>query len=172
VQERGTVPALTRPRVAAVALGTAALVVIVDQLTKWWALEALADGPTELFWTLRLRLVFNTGASFSLGEDLGLTPCLTAGGVVLVLVLVAMTRSVDRTVLAVAFGLMVGGAVGNLSDRLFRGHDGAVIDFVDLQWWPVFNVADTALVIGAGLLVLTELRRGAGPDVDETGNER
>jgi len=157
VQERRAVPALTRPRVAAVGLVTAVLVVTADQLTKWWALEQLADGPVDLVWTLRLRLTFNSGAAFSTGE--GYTPFLTAAGVVVLLVLVAMTRSVDSRPVAAAFGLMVGGAVGNLTDRLVRDHGGAVVDFVDFQWWPVFNVADAALVIGAVLLVLAEFRR-------------
>ena len=157
LQERRAVPALTRLPVAAIGFVTALVVVTVDQLTKWWALERLSDGPIELVWTLRLRLTFNSGAAFSLGE--GITPFLTAVGVVVLLLLVAMTRSVDSRPVAAAFGLMVGGAVGNLTDRLVRDHDGAVVDFVDLQWWPVFNVADAGLVIGAVLLVLLEFRR-------------
>jgi signal peptidase II len=54
-------------------------------------------------------------------------------------------------------GLLLGGAVGNLVDRLIRHHHGAVIDFVDLRWWPVFNVADASITIGAILLVLSGL---------------
>lgn len=130
----------------------AASVVTADQLTKWWALESLADGPIDLLWTLRLRLTFNPGAAFSLGE--GLTPLLTAVGVALLAALVVFTGKVTDRASAAGLGLLVGGAAGNLSDRLFRGHDGAVVDFVDLGWWPVFNVADAALVIGAIVLVI------------------
>jgi signal peptidase II len=72
--------------------------------------------------------------------------------------LVLMSGSATRTSAAVALGLLLGGAVGNLSDRLFRDHDGAVIDFIDFGWYPVFNVADMALVTGAILLVLVNAR--------------
>ena len=65
----------------------------------------------------------------------------------------------------VAGGLVIGGALGNLADRAFRGHggllSGAVIDFVDLQWWPVFNVADSAIVVGACIAVVANLRKPA-----------
>lgn len=105
---------------------------------------------------LWLRLTFNSGAAFSMGP--GLTPFLTIAGVGLVGMLVVMTRDVTKKSAAVALGLLLGGAVGNLSDRLFRDHGGAVVDFVDFGWWPVFNVADTALACGAVLLVLTSLR--------------
>ncbi|HEX7167995.1 MAG TPA: signal peptidase II, partial [Acidimicrobiales bacterium] len=60
--------------------------------------------------------------------------------------------------MAAGLGLVLGGAVGNLADRLFRDHGGAVVDFVDLQWWPVFNVADIAISVGAVLLVVVGWR--------------
>jgi len=77
--------------------------------------------------------------------------------VALVIVLFVVGRSVDRTAVAVALGLVLGGAVGNLVDRVFRSPGfgrGSVIDFVDLRWWPVFNVADAAIPVGCVLLVL------------------
>ena len=62
---------------------------------------------------------------------------------------------------AVAAGLVAGGALGNLGDRAFRGDDGflhgAVVDFIDLQWWPIFNVADSAIVVGGILLVVVSM---------------
>ena len=140
----------------ALALAAAALVATADQLTKWWALENLADGPVHVLWTLRLRLTFNKGASFSLGT--GLTPFLTAAVVVIIAVLVVMARSATTRPMAVSIGLLLGGAVGNLGDRLFRDHGGAVVDFIDLGWWPIFNLADAAVVIGALLLVLVGSR--------------
>jgi signal peptidase II len=171
MQERGPVPALSRPRTRArgrtlLALGgtTAAVVVALDQLTKTWALAALDDGPTHLVWTLRLNLSFNSGAAFGLGK--GLAPFFVAAGVVMVVLLVGLGRSAGTTgPAAVALGLVLGGAVGNLADRLFRDHGGAVVDFIDLQWWPVFNLADAAITCGAVGLVLTGARvadRGAG----------
>ena len=139
------------------ALVTAA-VVAVDQVTKTWALRALDDGPIEVVWTLRLDLSFNSGAAFGLGR--GLAPLFVAVGVVLVVVLLTAARSSGTTAAGtVALGLVLGGALGNLGDRLFRDHGGAVVDFIDLQWWPVFNVADAAITCGALLLVLGELRR-------------
>jgi signal peptidase II len=148
---------VTRRRVSVVIAASAASVVALDQLAKWWALEALTDGPIHVGWTLYLRLTFNSGAAFSLGP--GLTPVLKAVAVGLLVLLLTMTREVRTSPSAVAMGLLIGGALGNLTDRLLRDHGGAVIDFVDFGWWPVFNVADAALVCGAILLVLLELRR-------------
>jgi signal peptidase II len=153
-------------RPTALVLGVAAGVVAVDQLTKWWAVEVLDDRSIELFWTLRLRLIFNTGSAFSFGAGRGGLIGLVAIGVVLVMLW--LSRSVDNRRGAVGLGLVLGGAIGNLADRAFRtGGDGflsgAVVDFVDLQWWPVFNVADAAIVIGALLLVVM----GAGRRVGE-----
>jgi signal peptidase II len=144
-----------------VSAAVAAPVVLVDLLTKSWAVGHLADHPVHVFWTLYLRLTFNSGAAFSMGP--GLTPFLMAAGVVLILVLVFMSRSAASTGVAVALGLMLGGALGNLGDRLFRGFDGRVVDFIDFGWWPVFNVADAALVCGAILLVLMNARRETQP---------
>ena len=75
-----------------------------------------------------------------------------------VIALIAFGRAIDTTVGAVSLGLVLGGAVGNLLDRIFREGSGflggAVVDFVDLQWWPIFNVADAAVSIGGVLLVI------------------
>ena len=71
-------------------------------------------------------------------------------------------RQSSTRLAAVAMGMIVGGALGNLGDRLFRGDagflHGSVVDFIDLQWWPVFNVADMGVVCGAVLLAITFLR--------------
>lgn len=142
-------------RTAAVAAG----VVIVDQATKSLALARLSDEGVDVFWTLRLRLAFNSGMAFSQGG--GFTGAITIVGLVLVVVLVLVARRAERPVVAVALGLLLGGACGNLFDRLFRSHGGAVVDFIDFQWWPVFNVADVGVTCGAALLVLTSLREPA-----------
>ena len=138
-------------------LAVAAVVVAVDQLTKSLAVDALSDGPIHLVWTLSLDLSFNSGAAFSMGR--GMTPFITVAAVVLVGVLLVVSHRADHTPTAAALGLVLGGALGNLTDRLLRGHDGAVVDFIDLEWWPVFNVADIAISVGAALLVLMSFRR-------------
>lgn len=154
LQERGPVPALSPARRLALGGAVAALVVLLDQVTKTWALNALDEGPRHVAWTLQFNLSFNSGAAFGLGQ--GLAPVLVAVAVVLLVVLLGMGRAAGTTVPALlAFALVIGGATGNLADRLFRGHGGAVVDFIDLQWWPIFNVADAAITCGAVLLVLT-----------------
>lgn len=150
-------------------LGLGAVVVAVDQLTKHLALGALQDGRVvEVVGSLQLRLFFNTGSAFSLGAGRGGLIGLLA--IAIVVVLVRSARSVPRGLGTVALGLVLGGAAGNLVDRGFRRGDGflggAVVDFVDLQWWPVFNVADAAIVVGAVLLVVASIRAdraAAGP---------
>lgn len=152
------------PRLAGTRRGVfaavAALVVALDQATKHWALRALADGPIDLVGSLRLNLTFNDGSAFSLGSGHGMLISLIAAAVSLV-VLWAGWRATDRSS-AVGLGLVLGGAVGNLVDRAVRDGEGflggRVVDFVDLQWWPVFNLADTAIVAGALVLVLASWR--------------
>jgi signal peptidase II len=133
---------------------------LADQLTKWWALERLSDGRViDVVWTLRFSLTFNTGASFGLGGDYG--PLIGAAALGIVGLLVWQGGAVSTRTGAVALGMILGGALGNLSDRAFRGDgffDGAVVDFIDVQWWPVFNVADSAVVVGAVLLVIATAR--------------
>ena len=117
---------------------------------------ALEDRDIDIVWTLRLHLVRNSGAAFSLAGGRGGVIALLAIGVVIALI--AFGRAIDTTVGAVSLGLVLGGAVGNLLDRIFREGSGflggAVVDFVDLQWWPIFNVADAAVSIGGVLLVI------------------
>lgn len=139
-------------------LGTAAaLVFVADQLTKWWAVVTLDDQTIHIVWTLQLRLTRNFGSAFSLAQGRGALISLLA--LVAVGFLLATGRRATRPLPAISLGLIVGGAIGNLADRLFRAGDGflggGVVDFIDFQWWPVFNVADTGVVVGACLLVLT-----------------
>lgn len=145
-----------------------ALVITVDQLTKDWAQRALGDGDVvDVVWKLRFNLAYNRGMAFSRGDGLGPIVPVLAIGVVAVL-LIAVGRSSSRWFIA-AVGLVIGGALGNVIDRLFRGDGwlrGAVVDFVDLQFWPIFNVADMAIVVGGAILVVTTLR---GDDQDESG---
>jgi signal peptidase II len=143
-------------------LGVAAVVLVADQLTKWWAVEELTTRSIDVVWTLRFHLIYNRGASFGLGGSYGsLIGVLVLGVVGLLLWQGRQSRSALGSV---ALGLVLGGAIGNLIDRAFRGDDGflsgGVVDFVDLQWWPIFNVADAAVVVGALLLVLQVVRGG------------
>jgi signal peptidase II len=155
VQERGPVaPVVTRRRYALVG-GVAAAVVAADQLTKWWAVDRLSRGPIKIVGSFRLALARNSAGAFGLGS--GVVPMIVLAVVALVVVLFVIGRSIDRPTMALALGLVLGGAVGNLLDRVFRSPGfgrGAVIDFVDLRWWPVFNVADAAITIGCVVLVL------------------
>ncbi len=134
---------------------TAISVAVLDQLTKQWALNALDDRDIDVFWTLRFHLSFNTGMAFSQGENWG--PVI---GVLALVVIVALLLSIRRQpgrLTDLSVGLIVGGAIGNVLDRLFRSPGwfrGAVVDFIDFQWFPIFNVADMGITIGGALLVL------------------
>jgi signal peptidase II len=140
------------------ALVIAAVVVVIDQLTKHWAVNHLVDHDDDLFWTLRFHLAHNTGMAFSKGTGLG--PVI---GIVALLVVVGLLVSIGRQsspLYTPAVGLIVGGAVGNLLDRLFRSPGwfrGGVVDFIDVQWWPIFNVADIGVTVGGALLLLSTL---------------
>ncbi len=144
------------------------VVAALDQLTKHWALQALDDGPIDLVGSLRLNLVFNDRAAFSLG--FGSTTAIALVGCALVVGLVWMGYRTEQRAWALGLGIVLGGALGNLTDRAFRAGDGflggRVVDMVDLQWWPVFNLADVALWVGIGLLLLTSRQHDeerAGP---------
>ena len=144
------------------ALSTAAIVLILDQLTKFWAVNALAEGPIVLIEDfLQLELTYNTGAAFSIFARSGPVLGIVVIGVI-VLIIVAL-RDAGNVGEAIGLGLVLGGALGNLTDRIFRGDgliDGAVVDFVDFSFFATFNVADSAVTIGVVvLLISTFLRR-------------
>jgi signal peptidase II len=138
-------------------LAVAALAVALDQTTKTVAVASLEPGESVpvvqgvLHWTLQ----FNPGAAFGLFQRFPVAFTILAATIT-VGILANLWKVTDRTT-AIALGLVLGGAVGNLIDRIarqpgvFRGH---VVDFIDFRVWPVFNFADAAVVIGAGLLVL------------------
>lgn len=157
MQERGAAPALTEPRPPGgtrrllVALGTAALVVTADQLSKNWAVHRLAQGQVHVVWKLDLVLSYNSGSAFGLAQ--GWAPVIGALAALVVVGILAVVRGVHSDGVAVALGLVLGGAVGNLADRIFRGHHGAVVDFIDFHFWPTFNVADSCITVGVILTV-------------------
>lgn len=141
-------------------------VLVIDQVTKAWALVALDDGRMiDLVWTLRFNLVFNNGMAFSRGASWGPVIGLVAI-VVAMLLLRASTKTASRLAQC-AFGLVIGGAIGNVVDRLFRDDAwmrGAVVDFIDFQWWPVFNVADMGVTVGAVMLIVYSITAGQTTD--------
>lgn len=150
------------PRRFGIVAGVAVAVLVADQASKWWAINRLNGGDViDLVLGLKFNLFYNTGVAFSLGSGDGLGPWISvlAIGVVVAVSFGATSR---YPLGAVASGLISGGAIGNLLDRAFRGDQGflhgAVIDFIDPGWWPVFNIADAAIVVGAILLVIASFR--------------
>ncbi len=151
-------PALTRRRQQAAILAGA--IVIIDQLTKLWARTALANDSLIIIpgW-LRLKVTQNPGAAFSLFQGQG-TLLAVAAMVAAVLILIMVERT-DGAIELVGLGLVLGGALGNLVDRVIHGPglSGSVTDFIDLSFWPVFNVADSSITVGV-VLLLWAARRG------------
>jgi signal peptidase II len=141
-----------------VTLGVVAIVV-VDQLTKVWAVAALSDGPISIVGdSVELHLTRNPGGAF--GRFRGMTPILAVLAVVVTIFLVRAVQHTRDTWTVVALTLALGGALGNLCDRFARSPGflrGHVVDFVRVGWWPVFNVADSCVTIGAVLLVVRSL---------------
>ena len=138
----------------------ALVLVIIDQLSKTWAVSTLTDGHViNIVGSLRFALGFNSGFAFSQGQSLG--PFI---GIVALVAIALLMRAMLRAHSALAaYGLsgIVAGAIGNVSDRLFRESGflhGRVVDFIDLQWFPVFNVADSAISVGACLLIIAMVR--------------
>ena len=127
------------------------LVASSDQLTKWLTIENLARGeswPADGFF--RFTHAWNTGTAFSLFQGQGDVLTWVSLGAVAVLTWIYRSIHDPPWVLRVAFGLQLGGAVGNLVDRFRLGH---VTDFIDIGSWPIFNIADSSIVIGIGLMV-------------------
>lgn len=135
----------------------AAAVLVVDQLVKWWVVGNLPGHPIRLIGDefLVLRYVENRGAAWGLLPGAG--SFIALGAIAAVVVIVMVVHRLPRPLEAVAMGLVLGGALGNLGDRIFRGPgllDGAVVDFIDFAHFPAFNVADSAITVGAALALL------------------
>ena len=157
---------MTRARSITLALYAAAAVAyVLDRVTKLWVEAALAGrAPIEIVpGVLSFNYTTNSGGAFGLGRS---APWVFAGATVLVsVVIVFVSFRLDRRPLALALGLILGGALGNLTDRILNGPglSGSVVDFIDLQVWPVFNLADASIVVGAILLAMSTARR-EGPE--------
>ncbi|HEX2361236.1 MAG TPA: signal peptidase II [Jiangellaceae bacterium] len=156
-----------------VLLTVAAVVVLLDQIAKIVAVATLRDGQVVevIDGILELRLVRNPGAAFSFAT--GMTGLFTAIALVVIIVILRLSRKVTSLPWAVAFGGLLGGAIGNLLDRVFREpapFRGHVVDFLELPNWPVFNLADSVIVASAALMAWLSLR-GVPYDGAERGQE-
>ena len=154
-------------------LGLAGLVVVVDQITKRLASDRL-EGRESVHVVddvLRFTYVVNRGAAFGLLQDQ--TAFFVFVGVLVIGVIAASYRYLPRSGfrLHLALGLQLGGAIGNLIDRVRQGY---VVDFVDFgyhsNWWPVFNVADSAIVVGVALLALNALTSSPAEEAPRAGD--
>lgn len=152
-------------------ISIAVLVFVLDLLTKILAVAYITPGdPVRIIGdTVTLTLVRNPGAAFSMAT--GMTWLLTLVAVGVVIGVIKIGRTLRSPWWALGLGLVLGGALGNLGDRIFRSPgplQGHVVDFVSVGWWPVFNVADSSIVCGATLLVALSLF-GIEPDGTRKG---
>jgi signal peptidase II len=150
-----------RPRRVGLLAGVAAAVFVVDVITKIIAVATLTpDHEVRVIGTLlTLDLVRNSGAAFSFGP--GMTILFTVIAVSVIIFIVRTSRRLRSLGWAVTLGLLLGGAAGNLTDRLLRSPGafrGEVVDWVQLPHWPVFNVADSCIVCGGFLAVVLATR--------------
>lgn len=154
----GSVPHRRTLLLVLIALG----VLVLDIVSKVIAVAKLSDRPrvTLLPHALWLTMTRNAGAAFNVGT--GSTIIFTAVAVAVVVVILRTARSLKSIGWAFSLGLLLGGALGNLSDRIFRSPGplrGHVVDWIELPHWPVFNLADSAIVIGGILAALLAIYR-------------
>jgi len=160
-------------------VAAAALLLLLDQLSKSWAVSELCSAlnphpgcrpNVEVALGLELRLAFNQGMAFSRFSSSG--PIIGLIALAIVAVLLWFSRQLQGLWPRVVVGIVIGGALGNLADRVFRSPApgnpsgfmrGAVVDFLWTSWWPTFNVADAAVVCGGIVLAIVAWRL---PDPD------
>ena len=166
----------TSPRIA-ILLGVALLVLVLDIISKTIVVATLSDrAPLRLLGgLLTLRESRNPGAAFSIGGT-STTILFTAIAVGVVVFIVRASRRIYSLAWAIALGLLLGGAMGNLTDRIFRSpapFRGWVVDWIQVPHWPVFNLADSAICCGGALMVLLAARghgiEGASRPVQPSG---
>lgn len=158
-------------------LVVAVVVIVFDQATKWWIMAMVMQPPRIIPVTpfFNLVTVWNRGISFGLfdGDSAVNVWVLPLVALAIVAALVAWLRRVQGVWLASAIGLVIGGALGNVVDRL--RHDGAVADFLDFHvagyHWPAFNVADSGITVGVTMLVLDSLFLGGEKPKNKGGAE-
>jgi signal peptidase II len=140
----------------------AVLTLVIDQISKRAVMANLRPGESwnpvaALERWVSLTYVTNTGAAFGLFPDYGIAFMVIAVVVIVTIIFYYRHLPGQQWLIQISLGLQLGGALGNLLDRLHHGH---VIDFIDLKVWPVFNVADSSLTVGAVILAFCLLRYG------------
>lgn len=142
-------------------LALAAVILALDQASKWWILDLFGTTPPPIEVTsfFNLVLTWNEGVSFGLFGGGAVPPlALSLLSILIVVFLIGWLRKAQQTWTRLAIGSVIGGAIGNVIDRFIHG---AVVDFLDVHvagyHWPAFNVADSAIVVGVGMLLLESL---------------
>jgi signal peptidase II len=165
----GVTASPVHPRRALWVAVAVAVIVVADQVTKSIAVARWSDAPLEVVGTaVEFSVTRNSGSAFSRFQNL--TPLLAVGAIIVAIVLAHAARKETDRVTLCALVLLLGGALGNLGDRFFRAPSflhGSVVDFVKVGSFPVFNVADSCVTIGATLLIV----RGLFPPRAETETE-
>ncbi len=130
-------------------------VILLDQVTKALAVRVLSKGPIHVFGPLSLTLLYNSGIAFGLAK--GMSDVVILLAVLIVLFIGFRVSKASSNWSIVGSGLLMGGAISNVIDRLIRPHFG-VVDFIDFKFWPVFNLADASIVIGVVMLVFASFK--------------
>lgn len=139
----------------------------LDQITKHLAVSRLDDGHVVevIDGVLTFRLGFNPGGAFGIGQ--GQPWFFLIASIVIAVMVIVLARKVEDPRWVIPLGCILGGGVGNLTDRIVRNPGGRVVDFIDLQVWPLFNVADSAIVVGVALLFWLSFRTPEEKEPDE-----
>lgn len=132
--------------------------VALDQITKHLAVSRLDAGRVVdvIDGVLAFRLGYNPGGAFGIGQ--GQPGFFMVASILIAVLLIALARRADDPRWVIPLGCVFGGGIGNLSDRIVRGSGGGVVDFIDLQVWPMFNLADSAIVGGVAVLFWLSFR--------------
>jgi signal peptidase II len=156
---------VSRSRTYAFLLVAAGAVVALDQITKSLALSALRDGPIDLIGgAVTLNLTFNPGGAFGILQ--GLPGFFLVATILVIILILVWAHKLEDQRWAIPLGMVLGGGLGNVIDRIFRDTDGRVVDFIDFHWWPVFNLADASIVVGITIILLLSARPRARPEAE------
>jgi signal peptidase II len=134
----------------------AGVTIAIDQATKSYALANFNPPKDLIDGVLTLRVAYNSGGAFGILQ--GLPEVFLVATVITAIVIVLWIRKLEQPGWIAPLGLVLGGGLGNVADRVFRDTGGRVVDFVDLQVWPVFNVADACIVVGVGWIFVAGMR--------------
>jgi signal peptidase II len=154
----------SRGRLAGWLYGWAVAVYGLDRLTKFLAETYLQGRPPVHVIPGVVQLDYTTNPGGAFGVLGGATWLFLTATLVVCAAIVVASFNLPSRLIAAGLGLVLGGALGNLTDRAVRGggFSGRVVDFIDFRWWPVFNAADSAIVIGAALIILSGFLRSPG----------